>query len=116
MGETIVSMTIHGPRGSATVDALAATTATFSKISRTVADQVGLNTGYEVQVELGDGLVVTRQLAAADLEIDGVRGPAPVAIAEDGEQPLIGYTTLEILGFKVDPVEHRLEPRAAIEY
>ena len=116
MGETIVSMTIHGPRGSAAVDALADTAATFSKIPQTVADDVGLEPIYEVPVELGDGRVVTRPLASAEVELDGVRRLALVAIAENGEQPLIGYTTLEILGFKVNTVEHRLEPRSAIEY
>lgn len=30
--------------------------------------------------------------------------------------PIIGYTTLEILGFKVNPVTRRLEKTTAIEY
>ena len=39
-----------------------------------------------------------------------------VASGGDEEQPLIGYTTLETLGFKVNTVTHEPEPTPAIEY
>jgi len=39
-----------------------------------------------------------------------------VAIAENEERPLLGYTTLEILGFKVNPITTKLEKTVAVEY
>ena len=48
--------------------------------------------------------------------MEGIRSPILVTLAEEGDIPLIGVTTLETLGFKVDPVAERLEPRTAIEY
>ena len=116
MGETIVTMTVHGPAGSRQVDGIADTAATFTKIPSATAEALGLEAGFETEVELGDGRTVTRQLALAEVEIEDVRRPVLVALADDGEQPLVGYTTLEALGFKVDPVRYTLERRTAIEY
>jgi predicted aspartyl protease len=39
-----------------------------------------------------------------------------VAIGGEDEQILLGYTALEILGFKVNPVTGKLERTVAIEY
>jgi len=115
MGQTVASLTIHGPTGSCTLEGLADTAATFTKVPRLIAEAVGLRAGYETPVELGDGRTVTRALALADVELEGVRRPVLVALAENGERPLIGYTTLETLGFKVNPVTHLLEKTTAIE-
>ena len=45
-----------------------------------------------------------------------MRRPVLITLADNGEQPLIGYTTLEALGFEVDTVKHVLERTPAIEY
>ena len=116
MGQTHVDISIHGESGSVVVTALADTAATFTKVPRVVFDEVGLEAAYEVEIEIGDGRTIRRQLALADVEIDGVRRPVLVSVGGDGEQPLVGYTTLETLGFKVNTVAHRLEPTPAIEY
>ncbi len=92
------------------------TGATFSKIPLELGLRLGLKVVREVQVELSDGRVVARRLALADAQLEGVRSPVLVTLAEDGGAPLVGVTTLENLGFKVDPVTERLEPRTAIEY
>ncbi len=116
MGQTLVRIRVYGPLDSGDVEALADTGATFTKLSRSVIEKIGVDTSYETEVELGDGRKVTRSLALADVEIDGVRRPVLVSVGEDGERALIGYTTLEALGFKVNPVTHSLEPTPAIEY
>ena len=61
------------------------------------------------------GGTITRRLALADVEIDGVRRPVLVSVGGDKDRPLLGYTTLEALGFKVNPVTHALGPTRAIE-
>ena len=116
MGQTLVNIRVYGPRGSADVEALARTGATFTKVPRSAIEQIGGKTAYETTVQLGDGRTVVRRLALTDVEINGVRRPVLVAVAEDSESPLVGYTTLETLGFKVNPVTHALEPTPAIEY
>ncbi len=119
MGETTVLLKVYGSAGSAEIETLVDTGATFTKIPRSVADQVGLEVKYETSVELGDGTIITRQLALAEVEVEEVRMPVLVAISaiSDGtETPLLGLTTLEILGFKVNPVTRPLEKTPAIEY
>jgi len=76
-----------------------------------VVARLELEAKYETEVELGDGRVLT----LAEVEIEEVRRPVLVAIGEE-EKPLIGYTTLELLGFKVNPITGKLERAMPIEY
>ena len=116
MGRTFVDIGIHGRLRSSVISALADTAATFTKVPRVLFDQLGLDIAHEAEVEIGDGRRIRRPLALADVEIAGVRRPVLVSAGGDAEQPLVGYTTLEILGFKVNTVTHKLEPAPAIEY
>ena len=115
MGQTHVDMRIHSGDRSVVVSALADTAATFTKVPRSVFEELGLETSYETAVEIGDGRIIWRRLAPAEVEIAGVRRLVLVASGGDGE-PLVGYITLETLGFKVNTVTHELEPTPAIEY
>ena len=56
-----------------------------------------------------------RDLAPAEVEIEGVKRPILIAIRGDEEMPIIGYTTIEVLGFKVNSVTGKLERTPAIE-
>lgn len=116
MGETTVWLKLHSPLGSAELEALADTGATYTKIPKATAAKLGLEVKYEAPTELADGRVITRYLALAEIEIEGVRRPVLVAIAENEERPLLGYTTLEMLDFKVNPITRKLEKTVAIEY
>ena len=115
MGETRIRFKIYGIDGKSTVlNAIVDTGATFTKIPLYVANELGLEAKYETKVELGDGHIITRKLAPAEVEIDDVRRLVLVSIGE--EKPLLGYTTLELLGFKVNPITGKLERTMAIEY
>jgi len=115
MGETCIRFKIYGIDGKfAELDAIVDTGATFTKIPLYVANELGLEAKYETKVELGDGHIITRKLAPAEVEIEDVRRLILVSIGE--EKPLLGYTTLELLGFKVNPITGKLERTMAIEY
>ena len=115
MGETWIRFKIYGIDGKSTeLDAIVDTGATFTKIPLYVANELGLEAKYETKVELGDGHIITRKLAPAEVEIEDVRRLVLVSIGE--EKPLLGYTTLELLGFKVNPITGKLERTMAIEY
>jgi len=117
MGETKARFEIYGANGkSAELEATVDTAATFTKVPESVAARLGLKAQYETEVELSDGRTIKRGLALAEVEIEGVRRPVLVAIGGEGERTLLGYTTLEILGFKVNPVTGKLEKTVAIEY
>ena len=117
MGETRTSFKIYGINGQAfEMEAVVDTGATFTKIPRALVPALELQVNYETAVELGDGRQVKRGLALAEVEIEGVRRPILIAIGGEEEKPLIGYTTLEVLGFKVNPITRKLERAIAIEY
>lgn len=115
-GQTWVNLRVFGPQGSAEVRALADTGATFTKVPHQAAEEAGLQTEYEVPAEMADGRTIKRSLDLAELQIEGMRRPVLVSVAENGQTALVGYTTLETVGFKVNPVTHRLELAPAIEY
>ena len=116
MSETKVLLKLYGPLGSVELEVLADTEATFTKISKDAAAKLGLEVKYQTPVELADGRIMPRHLALAEVEIEGVKRPVLVAVAENEERPLLGYTTLEALGFKVNPLTRKLEKTVAIEY
>lgn len=116
MGETRIHFRIYGPDGQAAeLEAIVDTGATFSKVPKLIASRLRLAPKYETEVELADGRVVRRELSLAEIEIEDVRRPVLVAIGEE-ERPLIGYTTLESLEFKVNPITRKLEKAMPIEY
>lgn len=116
MGDTYARLKIHGPKGVREVEALVDTGATYTKIPRELAESVGLSLEYKTEVELADQRLVRRKLGLAQVEIAGVRRPVLLSVSEDDEHPLVGYTTLELLEFKVNPLTRSLERARPIEY
>ena len=115
MGDTYARLTLYGPMGREAIDAIVDTGATFTKISSSLAGKLGLRGRREVEVVLANGERVRRQLGSLEIEIGSQRDVVPVTIGEDGGADVVGYTTLEILGFKVDPVTRKLESSPPIE-
>jgi predicted aspartyl protease len=44
------------------------------------------------------------------VETEGKGYKVPVVAGQDGDIPVLGVTTLEILGLEVDPVSRKLKP------
>lgn len=116
MGDTYVNFRIHGSRGSLEIEALADTGAIFTKIPRNESQKIGIEPRYETQVQLSTGVIVPRRVGYAEIDIEGLRRLVPVAIGEDGEPAILGYTALEILELKVNPITRKLERAVPIEY
>ena len=114
MGETRVR--VYGPVGSVELEMLVDTGVTFTKIPESVASEIGLRAEEVIEVKLSDGSVRSHGLTEARLEVYGVKRTVPIAIGPEGEEPILGYTTLEILRFKVDPITKTLEKTIPIEY
>lgn len=64
---------------------------------------------------MSDERLVERVLCFAEAEMDGMRDLIPITLGGESES-LIGYTALQILGFKVNPITRRLERTTPIEY
>lgn len=115
MGTVYATVKIFGLNGSKELNLMVDTGATFTKIPLSVGNELGIAWSEEIEVELSDGSLKRRKLGTAEAEINGVQRPVPLTAAED-ERSFIGYTTLEILGLKVNPLTQKLELVRAIEY
>lgn len=117
MGEIQIRFKVYGEGEQAVeLEAIVDTGSTFSKIPERIVSRLGLPTKGEAEVELGNGSIIKRMLVLAEMEIDGIRRPVLATVGGEKEKPLIGYTALELLGFKVNPVTRRLEKTVSIEY
>ena len=110
MDETRVVVRVHGPKGHADVEMIADTGATLTTLSSTMAERIGLVSTGSATVRLADGTRKVVATADADIEIRGDRAPVRVLIGGPDQVSLLGLTSLETLGLKVNPVERRLEP------
>jgi len=106
VGETIAEISIRGPKGSRTVGAVVDTGATNTVISKELADELGIAAARADEVMLADGSIDKVGVGSAEVEIQGIRQVVPVYIYKD---TLIGLTTLEAAGFRVNPITQTLE-------
>jgi clan AA aspartic protease len=87
------------------------TGATLSWIPRAILKKLGVTAFSRLPFTLADGSRLEREVTAVLLTIDGRKAPVQVAFGEDGEAAVLGATSLEGLGFMVDPVGERLVAR-----
>jgi clan AA aspartic protease len=113
MGLTTQAVTVRPSRASkrqAIVTFLVDSGAVYSLVPAETLRRLGLRPYREVTFALADGTTITRKVGDAYFEIDGSIGPAPVIFGEEGDEPLLGATTLESLGLVLDPFKRRLIP------
>lgn len=117
MGLTTQVLTVRPSRESkrkAVVTFLVDSGAVYSLVPAPTLRQLGLRPYREVTFSLADGTTVKRHVGDAYFEFDGNLGPAPVIFGEEGDEPLLGATTLESLGLVLDPFKRRLIPMRMI--
>ena len=113
MGSVSTSIKVSSPQDSVKPIALSLlvdTGATFTVISSTNLDSIGVKPKFKHKLRTADGRVVERDGATILAEIMDKVGEIPVVFGEKDDTPVIGITTLEILGFEVDPITRQLKP------
>ncbi|GBD13236.1 UvrABC system protein B [bacterium HR24] len=111
MGVFSHPLTIRGPRGEETLEALVDTGASFSAFPASLLERLGVRPHRVMRFRLADGREAEWRLGWARVEVLGLEEQVLVAFAPDDAPPLIGAHTLQSLGLTVDPVEHRLVPK-----
>jgi len=106
MGETIAEIRINGPKKSAVIRAVVDTGATNTVLSESLARELGIKPTDADEVILANGVVDKVGISSAEVELQGVKRTVPVYVYKDN---LIGLTTLEAAGFRVNPVTQELE-------
>jgi predicted aspartyl protease len=113
MGEVYTPVRVHGPHGSVELErVLVDTGAIHSMIDRTIADRLGITTERRTRFAVVGG-TIEFPVSLALLEIEGQSFRVPVIL---GDQNLVGLTTLETLGFAVDPLDRKLVPKPGVLY
>jgi hypothetical protein len=62
----------------------------------------------EVDFTLADGTTITRRVGDAYFELGGEGGAAPVIFGQEGDEAVLGATTLGSIGLILDPFKRRL--------
>jgi len=59
---------------------------------------------------LADGTMIKRNISECFISLPQGEGHTPVILGEDGDEPLLGAVTLEILGLTLNPFNRTLQP------
>jgi clan AA aspartic protease len=102
---------LTAPSQTEEVSFLVDTGATLSWIPRALLEKLGVKVFSRLPFTLADGRRLERDITAVLLSIDGRKAPVQVAFGEEGEEAVLGATSLEGLGFMVDPIGERLVAR-----
>jgi len=84
--------------------------AVYSLVASTDLEKLDIKPHRVKKFVLADGTELERKVGDAFFEWQGKGGAAPVIFGEDGDEPLLGTTTLESLGLVLDPFKRELHP------
>jgi len=113
MGFTYVKVRIENPADSAksdTVELLVDSGAIFTSIPRITLEKLGLKPVARRKLRVYGGAIVERDIGVAVIEYEGSRAGAPLIFGEPEDTSILGATSLEALGYQVDPVTKQLKP------
>ncbi|MEM3566881.1 MAG: retroviral-like aspartic protease family protein [Candidatus Bathyarchaeia archaeon] len=86
------------------------TGAIYTVIPKSVADRLKLKETGRRRFKMANGDVVEYPVSEAYIIINGEGVTSVVAIADEKTPIVLGVTTLELLGLRVDPVTGKLTP------
>lgn len=113
MGFTRIKVNVYNPADmskSYAVELLVDTGAIFTSVPRSLLEKLGLKPIDRKRLRVYGGAVVERDVGVVILEYEGSRAGAPVIFGEPDDSPVLGATSLEALGYQVDPTTKRLKP------
>lgn len=112
MGQFKVTLTLHPRDGGLPrpLEAPVDTGAGYSVVPGPVLESLGCRPLRSQRVVLADGRVEEWPLSQVDVECEGRRATTPVLMGPSGGPTLLGATTLEELGLRIDPLNRRLVP------
>ncbi|MCX8193637.1 MAG: aspartyl protease family protein [Nitrososphaeria archaeon] len=117
MGHVTVKVKIGSPDKERLIETegLVDTGATLTTIPREISEELRLEVVGKSVVETGAGRLELDR-SRAWIEIEGKSDIIPVIISDTINKPLIGVTTLEILGLQVDPLTGKLKEWTLLLY
>ena len=98
----------------ANIDVLVDTGASYTSLPENVLTELGIEQETIRSFELADNRIVEYPLGETRVRINDREQTVPVMFAPDDTMPLVGATTLEILGLGIDPLAETLVPVNAL--
>jgi len=92
------------------VDCLIDTGAIYTMIPKDLLEKIATRATGTRRFKLANGKAEEYQVGEAYVEVQNVGSTSLVVFGPEGSTPLLGVTTLELLGFQVDPVSGQLKP------
>ena len=117
MGHVWVKARIGDPgkKNVTEVEALVDTGATLTTIPKKLADELGLESTGKAIVETGAGRIELERTHIW-IELEGKEEVVPALISDIINKVLLGVTTLEVLGLRVDPLTGKLSEWTLLLY
>ena len=112
MGVKFVNVKVSNPakpKKAATHELLIDSGAVYSLLPAKDLKKLGIKPVRQERCMLGDGKSVTMPVGNALFEFQGKFGAAPVIFGDEGVY-LLGVTSLEAMGFMLDPLRRELKP------
>jgi predicted aspartyl protease len=103
-------LTVSGPYGQYTIEALVDPDATFTTIPTPALIELGIEPVRVVRLKGLDGQAHFRQLGRALTTVGGQEDVTPILFGDPGEPSIIGATTLSILLLHWDPDNGQMLP------
>lgn len=110
MGTFFHPITIVGPAGEETVEALVDTGASFTTMPGSVLRRLGVVAHRQARLRLADGTSAIWEIGRVTTRINGTEEPDLCIFGAEESPPTIGAHTLQAMLLAVDPVDHRLVP------
>ena len=107
-------MTVSGPFGQYTVDAVVDVASTFSSVPTPALIEMGIEPVRVVRVKTSDGQAQFRQLGRALTAVGGQEDMTPVLFGEPGQPAVIGATTLAVLLLRWQADSRQMVPVEAL--
>jgi len=92
------------------LELLADTEAIYTAIPASLLEKINVKPTSTRKFKLANGKVERCPTGEAYVEIAGEGATSIIAFLPEGSTPLLGVTTLELLGFQVDPKTGELKP------
>lgn len=114
MGMTRVKLTISNPRKptlKAEESFWVDSGAIYTVLPGHIVKKLRLRPAFDQEFSLADGTEVKRPVGSASITLEGRELTIPVVLGENGDNPLLGATTLESFGLVLDPFKQKLYHR-----
>ncbi len=113
MGVTFLPITIShpgNPKKAALLDFMVDSGAIYSVAPGSVLNKLGIQPDEEREFILANGQKMKRKIGGAKFIYKGRKGTAPVIFGLKDDSTLLGATTLEAMGYILNPLKRDLMP------